>query len=160
MRGKKHSLEDKETVRAMCASNIPVKEISIKTGISESTIYDWMNKDFKTDDEFVKLRDKNKETIINKSWESVISAIDVINRKINRALTAEKAANEIISKLLKGEDLDESELANAKLKLELASSVTLGDVTRSYGVMIDKINLLSGEPTQNLNVTGLKFEDM
>ena len=83
-----------------------------------------------------------------------------MNRKINRALLAEKAANDVINKLLKGEELDEAELTSAKLKLELASSVTLGDVTRSYGVMIDKINLLSGEPTQNVNVTGLKFEDM
>ena len=159
-RGKRTSLETKETVRAMCATNVPVSEIALKTGVSERTIYDWMKKDFNVDDEFAEVRKKNKEKIIDNSWKVVNSAVDVIKRKINRALVAEKAANEVINKLLKGEELDESELTSAKLKLELASSVTLGDVTRSYGVMIDKINLLSGEPTKNVNVTGLKFEDM
>ena len=159
-RGKRTSLETKETVRAMCATNVPVSDIAIKTGVSERTIYDWMKKDFNVDDEFAEVRKKNKEKIINDSWKVVKSAINVMNRKINRALLAEKAANDVINKLLKGEELDEAELTSAKLKLELASSVTLGDVTRSYGVMIDKINLLSGEPTQNVNVTGLKFEDM
>ena len=159
-RGKRTSLETKETVRAMCATNVPVSEIALKTGVSERTIYDWMKKDFNVDDEFAEVRKKNKEKIIDNSWKVVNSAVDVIKRKINRALVAEKAANEVINKLLKGEELDEAELTSAKLKLELASSVTLGDVTRSYGVMIDKINLLSGEPTQNVNVTGLKFEDM
>ena len=103
---------------------------------------------------------RNKKRVINKSWDAVLAAIDVMNRKIGRALGAEEAASSIIDKLLKGKDLDEAELQKARLKLELASSVTLGDVTRSYGILIDKISLLSGDPTQNLNVTGLKFEDM
>ncbi len=160
MRGKKHSLETKEKVRALLASGFTVKEAREMTGVSEQTIYDWLNGDFLTDDEFGKVRDKYKERIINKSWNGVFTAIDVINRKIERALSAEEAASSIIDKLLKGKDLDEAELQKARLKLELASSVTLGDITRSYGVMIDKISLLSGDPTQNLNVTGLKFEDL
>ena len=158
--GKKYPDEVKETVRAMCAADVPVKEITEKTGVPENTIYDWKNHSFKIDDKFQKLRDKNKEKIIDKSWKGVISAIEVINCKIKRALLAEKAAGDIVNKLLSGEEMEEDELIKAKLQLELASSVTLGDVTRSYGVMIDKINLLSGEPTQNLNITGLKFEDM
>ena len=159
-RGKKYSDEVKETVRAMCAANISVKEISEKTGVPENTIYDWKNNSFEKDDEFKKVRDKNKEKIIDESWKGVMSAIKVMNRKIERALMAEKAAEKIIKKLLDGEQMEESELNQAKIKLELASSVTLGDITRSYGIMIDKISLLSGDPTQNLNVTGLKFEDM
>ncbi len=160
MRGKKHSLETKEKVRALLASGFTVKEAHEMTGVSENTIYDWLNGDFLTDDEFRKVRDKYKERIISKSWNGVFAAIDVINRKIKRALSAEEAASSIIDKLLKGKELDEEELQKARLKLELASSVTLGDITRSYGVMIDKINLLSGEPTQNLSVSGLKFEDI
>ncbi len=159
-RGKKYSDEVKETVRAMCAANVPVKEISEKTGVPENTVYDWANHSFNKDDKFVKLRDKNKEKIINNSWKGVNAAVEVINRKINRALSAEKAASSIIDKLLRGEEMDDDELNRAKIKLELASAVSLGDITRSYGIMIDKINLLSGEPTQNVNVTGLKFEDM
>ena len=159
-RGKKYSDEVKETVKAMCAVNVPVKEISEKTGVPENTIYDWMNNSFKKDDKFKKVRDENKEKIINESWKGVKAAIDVMNRKINRALDAEKAAEKIIKKLLNGEKMDDEELNRAKIKLELASAVTLGDVTRSYGVMVDKINLLSGEPTQNLNMSGLKFEDL
>ena len=160
MRGKKHSLETKEKVRALCTSGFSVKEVHGFTGVSENTIYDWLNGDFLTDDEFGKVRDENKKRVINKSWDAVLTAIDVMNRKIGRALGAEEAASSIIDKLLKGKDLDDAELQKARLKLELASSVTLGDITRSYGVMIDKISLLSGDPTQNLNVTGLKFEDL
>ena len=160
MRGKKHSLETKEKVRALVASGFTVKEVHSFTEVSENTIYDWLNGDFLTDDEFGKVRDENKKRIINKSWDAVLSAIDVMKSKIERALRAEEAASSIVDKLLKGKDLDEAELQKARLKLELASSVTLGDVTRSYGVMIDKISLLSGDPTANLNLSGLKFEDM
>ena len=160
MRGKKHSLEIKEKVRALCTSGFSVKEVHGFTGVSENTIYDWLNGDFLTDDEFGKVRDENKKRVINKSWDAVLTAIDVMNRKIGRALGAEEAASSIIDKLLKGKDLDDAELQKARLRLELASSVTLGDITRSYGVMIDKISLLSGDPTQNLNVTGLKVEDL
>lgn len=160
MRGKKHSLEVKEKVRALCTSGFTVKEVHSFTGVSENTIYDWLNGDFLTDDEFKKVRDENKKRIINKSWDAVLAAIDVMKCKIERALRAEEAASSIIDKLLKGKGLEEAELQKAKLKLELASSVTLGDVTRSYGVMIDKISLLSGDPTANLNLSGLKFEDL
>lgn len=160
MRGKKHSFETKEKVRALVASGFTVKEVHDFTGVSENTIYDWLNGDFLTDDEFGKVRDENKKRIINKSWGAVLSAIDVMKSKIERALRAEEAASSIIDKLLKGKDLEEAELQKARLKLELASSVTLGDVTRSYGVMIDKISLLSGDPTANLNLSGLKFEDL
>lgn len=160
MRGKKHSFETKERVRALVASGFTVKEVHDFTGVSENTIYDWLNGDFLTDDEFKKVRDENKKRIINKSWDAVLAAIDVMKSKIERALRAEEAASSIIDKLLKGKNLDEAELQKARLKLELASSVTLGDITRSYGIMIDKINLLSGEPTQNLNLSGMKFEDM
>ena len=144
----------------MCTSGFSVKEVHGFTGVSENTIYDWLNGDFLTDDEFGKVRDENKKRVINKSWDAVLTAIDVMNRKIGRALEAEEAASSIIDKLLKGKDLDDAELQKARLKLELASSVTLGDVTRSYGVLIDKINLLSGDPTANLNLSGLKFEDL
>ena len=160
MRGKKHSLETKEKVRALLACGFSVKEAHKMTGVSEKTIYEWLNGDFLTNDEFRKVRNEYKERIINKSWNGVLAAADVINRKIERALKAEEAASSIINKLLNGKDLDENELQKARLKLEIASSVTLGDITRSYGIMIDKINLLSGEPTQNLNVSGLKFEDL
>lgn len=160
VRGRKYSDEVKETVRAMCAANVPVKEIFEKTGVPENTIYDWKNNSFEKDDEFKKVRDKNKEKIIDESWKGVTAAIKVMNRKIERALAAEKAAEKIIKKLLDGEPMEDSELNQAKIKLELASAVSLGDITRSYGIMIDKINLLSGEPTQNLNVSGMKFEDM
>lgn len=159
-RGKKYSEKVKETVRAMCAVDVPVKEISEKTRVPENTIYDWINNSFKKDDEFKKVRDENKEKIINESWKGVIAAIDVINRKVGRALAAEKGAEKIIKKLLDGEEMDESELNRAKIKLGLASEVSLGDITRSYGIMIDKISLLSGDPTENLKVSGLKFEDM
>lgn len=160
MRGKKHSLETKEKVRALLASGFSVKEAYEKTGVSEKTIYDWQNGDFLTDDEFREVRNKYKERIINKSYNGVLAAVDVINRKIERALAAEEAANSIIDKLLKGKDLEEAEMQKARLKLELANFVTLGDITRSYGIMIDKISLLSGDPTQNLKVSGLKFEDL
>lgn len=160
MRGKKHSLETKEKVRALCTSGFSVKEVHGFTGVSENTIYDWLNGDFLTDDEFKKVRDENKKRVINRSWDAVLTAIDVMNRKIERALGAEEAASSIIDKLLKGKDLSEAELQKARLKLELANSVTLGDVTRSYGVLIDKISLLSGDPTANLNLSGLKFEDL
>ena len=160
MRGKKHSLETKEKVRALIGSGFTVKEAHEMTGVSEKTIYEWLNGDFLTDDEFRKVRNKYKERIINKSWNGVFAAIDVINRKVERALSAEEAASSIIDKLLKGKDLDEAGLQKARLKLELASSVTLGDVTRSYGVLIDKISLLSGDPTANLNLSGMKFEDL
>ena len=164
MRGKKHSLETKEKVRALCTSGFSVKEVHGFTGVSENTIYDWLNGDFLTDDEFKKVRDENKKRVINKSWDAVLTAIDVMNRKIERALGAEEAARSIIDKILKGKDLSEAELQKArlglKLELERASSVTLGDVTRLYGVLIDKISLLSGDPTANLNLSGLKFEDL
>jgi len=160
MRGKKHSFETKEKVRALCASGLSVKEVHDATGVSGKTIYEWLNGDFLTDDEFGKVRKKYKERIINKSWNGALTAADVINRKIERALAAEEEASVIIDKLLKGKDLDDAELQKARLKLELANSVTLGDVTRSYGVLIDKISLLSGDPTANLNLSGLKFEDL
>ena len=160
MRGKKHSFETKEKVRALCTSGFSVKEVHSFTGVSENTIYDWLNGDFLTDDEFGKVRDENKKRIINKSWDAVLSAIDVMKSKIERALRAEEAASSIVDKLLKGKDLDEAGLQKARLKLELASSVTLGDVTRSYGILIDKISLLSGDPTANLNLSGMKFEDL
>lgn len=160
VRGSKTDEELKETVRALLESGENVKSVHEKTGVSIFTIYTWRKNDFQKDDAFTKARNENKEKVINKSWEHVNKAMSVIGAKLTRAIKNEKNLDNLLRKIEKNEELSDTAIRELMSKVTLANSVSLGDAVRTVGVLIDKINLMSGEATQNVNVYGEKFEDL
>lgn len=160
MRGSKISDEKKEKVRALLESGVSVKEIHDKTGVNENTIYSWKNNEFQDDDEFTKLRNENKEKIIKSAWKHVNTCMNVIGLKLNRALDGEKKLTSILEKMKKSKNLSDDEMTKLLSLLKTVSYESLSDVSRTFGVLIDKINILTGESTENININNRKFEDM
>ena len=160
MQGAKTDDAIKEQARALLASGENVNSVHEKTGIPQSTLYTWQKKDFSKDDEFVKLRNENKEKVIKKAWSHIDKAMSVIGSKLQRAIKHEKNLESLLKKIEDSDELTDWQLRELTSKVTLANSVSLGDAVRTVGVLVDKINLMSGEATQNVFVSGAKFEDL
>lgn len=160
MRGSNVDEELKEKARALLATRMSVKEVHEKTGVPLYTLYHWKRTEFQQDDEFAKLRNENKEKIIKSSWKYAQQALALMSKKISRATRLESEIEQLINRLKKQGAVDSSKIELLISKANAANAVTLGDVTRAYGVLIDKINLLSGEATDIVQLNQAKFEDL
>ncbi|MBQ7353588.1 MAG: hypothetical protein IJW54_06285 [Clostridia bacterium] len=163
-KGKAHSQEVYEKAIAMLNEGNKVPYISKELGVPEGTLYMWKN-DADKDPKYKEVRDKiTKERItkhVNKAWDSLELAMNILERKLKNSLVAEKKREQLIKKLLDGK----GDKSFEQLKSELSCIIpdSLGEIVRSFGVLSDKIAVMRGTPTQNLAIDTekkLKFEDL
>lgn len=164
-RGEKIDDRIKAKAQAMLMTGEKVGYISDKLGLAYSTVQSW-KKQLENDDEFVKVRDKIINDRLNEylitALECEGTALDIVKMKLQSALVAEQNRSQLINNLIESTDSDD--LCDAKQNLQAVLPETLSDVVRCFGVMAEKVALMSGKSTQNVNLNGnvnvgMKFED-
>ena len=164
-RGKKIDDRIKAKAQAMLMTGEKVVFVADKLGLSHSTVQSW-KKQFENDDEFVKVRDKIITDRLNEYLMTALecegTALNIVKMKLDSALVAEQNRQKLIENTIELNDSDD--LSEAKRNLQAVLPEELSDVVRAFGVMAEKVALMSGKSTQNVNLSGnvsvgMKFED-
>lgn len=164
-RGKKIDDRIKAKAQAMLMTGEKVVFVADKLGLSHSTVQSW-KKQLEKYDEFVKVRDKIITDRLNEylitALECEGTALNIVKMKLDSALVAEQNRQKLIENTIELNDSDD--LSEAKRNLQAVLPEELSDVVRAFGVMAEKVALMSGKSTQNVNLSGnvsvgMKFED-
>lgn len=165
-RGKKTDEKIKMKAYALLMTGNEVAYITDKLGLAYSTVQSW-KKQLENDDEFVKVRDKIINDRINEYLMTALecegTALKIVQMKLDSAMIAEQNRSKLINNLIEMDaEADESTMQR-DIKNILPEA--LSDVVRCFGVMAEKVALMSGRSTQNLNLSGnvsvgVKFEDL
>ena len=165
-RGKKIDDKIKAKAQAMLITGEKVVFVAKELGLAQNTVQSW-KKQLESDDEFVKVRDKIVTDRLNSylitALECEGTALDIVKMKLESALIAERNRKILIENTI--ELNDSAELNEAKRNLQAVLPEALSDVVRAFGVMAEKVALMSGKNTHNVNLNGsvsvgLKFEDL
>lgn len=165
-RGKKIDDRIKTKAQAMLMTGEKVVYIAEKLGLSESTVQNW-KKQLDDNKELAEVRDKIITDRINEylitALECEGTALNIVKMKLDSAMIAEQNRSKLINNLIEMDaEADESTMQR-DIKNILPEA--LSDVVRCFGVMAEKVALMSGRSTQNLNLSGnvsvgVKFEDL
>lgn len=162
-RGVKISAKVKAKALVMLMSGDTMTYIHEQLGIGISTIATW-KKALNDSGEFENIRNN----ILKEQWDKYLldalgcqeTALEILGMKLENALTAEKNRKVLFDGIVK---LSEGESGEAlKRNLNLIQSESIGDIARVFGLMTEKVAVMSGKATHNLNLNGevkLKFED-
>ena len=146
--GSKYTDEQKEQALAMLTT-MSFKAVSKSLKIPENTLRDWKNNAEKINPEFVKLRNKKKEEFVEKAWNIIGKANLLIEKKIDRALSAEDDIENIIKKAKNSENLDKDDIANLIKNIHKLGIENIGQVSTVIGTLYDKQALINKEATVN-----------
>ncbi len=165
-RGKKIDDRIKAKAQAKLMMGNNVSFVAKALGLADSTVRTW-EKQLENDDEFVKVRDKIINDRVNEylitALECEGTALNIVKMKLDSALVAEQNRKKLIENTIELNDSDD--LSEAKRNLQAVLPEALSDVVRAFGVMAEKVALMSGKSTQNVNLSGsvsvgVKFEDL
>ena len=146
--GSKYTDEQKEQALAMLTT-MSFKAVSKSLKIPENTLRDWKNNAEKINPEFVKLRNKKKEEFVEKAWNIIGKANLLIEKKIDRALSAEEDIENIVKKAKNSENLDKDDIANLIKNIHKLGIENIGQVSTVIGTLYDKQALINKEATVN-----------
>lgn len=146
VRGKKHTPELREKTLALYATNNNLAETAKQLNIATSTIQNWIEEAKTKDDEFVKVRNKKREELIDIAWDGVKKGATLINIRLTRALEKEQELDRLLANASR-EDYAEIAKNVATLKCE-----NLSQIATALGVLYDKQALLQNEATTRVGV--------
>lgn len=168
-RGVKIDEHIKIKAQIMLATGDTVSFICDKLGLKDSTVRAWQ-KALKNDEEFAKVRDNILNKRLNeymfKAMEAQGTALDILVKKLETATVCEDKRKELIDKLLASKEDSEAKLTTDEIKkaVSLLLPENLGEITRAFALLTEKVALMSGRPTVNVNHSGevgfKKFEDL
>lgn len=150
MRGKKTSEEDKEKVRTVIYLNPEAThtDISRETGIPRSTVIEVMkDKNFIDKDKFDEARQIKKQEFIDKAWSVVQKALELTERRFNKALDNEAQFDDLMSQIASDGSMTGKEREALINKLRAVEMANIKDIAITLGTIYDKQALASGEPT-------------
>lgn len=131
--------------------NATAKEL----GISDSTVKKII---MENQEEFGKVQEQKKEEFSNKASKIIDKALELLNRRYDKALNNEDKLEELIDIVMYEDDPDSDERLSYKQKLEIAKKLSrielnsLSEITTSMGTLYDKMRLANGESTVNNDV--------
>lgn len=146
--GSKYTDEQKEQALAMLTT-MSFKAVSKSLKIPENTLRDWKNNAEKINPEFVKLRNKKKEEFVEKAWNIIGKANLLIEKKIDRALSAEEDIENIVKKAKNSENLEKDDIANLIKNIHKLGIENIGQLSTVIGTLYDKQALINKEATVN-----------
>lgn len=164
-RGKKIDDRIKAKAQAMLMTGEKVAFVADRLDLSYTTVQSW-KKQLENDDEFVKVRDKIITDRLNEYLMTALecegTALNIVKMKLDSALIAEQNRGKLIDNLIKMDAGEDEGTMQRDLRAVLPEA--LSDVVRCFGVMAEKVALMSGKSTQNVNLSGsvsvgMKFED-
>ena len=168
-RGVKIDERIKAEAQLLLATGNTVSYICQKLGLKDSTVRTW-EKALKNDGEFEKVRDNILNRRLNEYMLKALSAqgtaLDILIKKLDTAVICEDKRKELIDKLLASKKDGEAELTTDEIKkaVSLLLPENTGEITRAFALLTEKVALMSGRPTANVNHSGevgvKKFEDL
>ena len=168
-RGVKIDERIKVKAQIMLATGDTVSFVCETLGLADSTVRSWQ-KALQNDEEFAKVRDNILNKRLNeymlKAMEAQGAALDIMVKKLETAIVCEEKRKELIDKLLASKKDGEAELSTDEIKkaVSLLLPESLGDISRTFALLTEKVALMSGRPTVNVEHSGAlgikKFEDL
>lgn len=162
-RGKKTDEKVKAKAQAMLMTGEKVVFVASKLGLSESTVQNW-KKQLDDNKELAEVRDKIITDRINEylitALECEGTALKIVQMKLDSAMIAEQNRKKLIDHLVEMDAGEDEGTMQRDMRAVLPEA--LSDVVRCFGVMAEKVALMSGRATQNVNLSGsvgMKFED-
>jgi len=146
--GSKYTDEQREKALAMLMT-MSFKAVSESLDIPENTLRDWNKNAEKINPEFVELRKKKKEEFVEKSWSIIEKANRLIEKKLDRALSAEEDIENIIEKAKRSENLDKDDIVALTKNIHKLGIENIGQVSTVIGTLYDKQALINKEATVN-----------
>ena len=163
MRGKKYNDDIKEQAIALLATNNNISEIARQLDIKQNTLRTWKKKleEEPTEEskKFVKLREEKKKTFIDKAWKIIEQAQDLLERRIERALSSEEDLDNLLSEVLRTEGLTNDDRKALYKKMSAIKIEDIGKLTTALGTLYDKQALANGDVTSREEQVVKKFED-
>jgi IS30 family transposase len=149
VRGKKTTDEKKEEVRAVIYLNPEAsnRDIAKQTNLPESTVRE-VKKDIVNTDEFDEVRSQKKREFIGRAWNVVQKALELTERRFNKALDNEAEFDELMSQIASDGDMTAKQKESLISKLRAVEMANIKDIAITLGTIYDKQALASGEPTQ------------
>ena len=166
-RGVKIDEQIKTKAQIMLATGDTVSFVCKKLGLKDSTVRTWQ-KALKKDEEFVNFRDNILNKRLNeymfKAMDAQGMALNILVKKLETAMVCEEKRKELIDKLLESEEGSGMSGEELKRAISLLLPENLGDISRTFALLSEKVALMSGRPTANVNHSGevgfKKFEDL
>ena len=150
--GSKYTDEQKEQALAMLTT-MSVKAVSENLNIPENTLRDWKKNAEKTNPEFVELRNEKKKQFVEKAWNIMEKANQLLERKLDRALTKEKELDDDLDELYEETDFekkkDREKYLRVARKVDALKMENIGQLSTVIGTMYDKQALINKEATVN-----------
>lgn len=158
-RGKKHNDDIKEKALALLAVNNNVQDVANQLGLKYSTVKTWEKKALKSSEEgeeesdLAKLRNKKKEEFVEKAWNIIEKANQLMERKIDRALTKEQeldaALEELGNQTNWNNKKDKETYFRVARKIDALKMENISQLSTIIGTLYDKQALISREATVN-----------
>ena len=125
-------------------------------GISANTVKNIINKQKKENpEEYAKVCEEKKEEFSDKASVIIDKALELLNRRYDKALKNENELEELIDIVMNADEKEED--MTYKEKLAIAKKIGrielngLSEITTSMGTLYDKMRLAKGESTSNIN---------
>ncbi len=161
-RGVKIDEKIKSQAMIMLLYGDTVSYICDELGLKDSTVRTW-EKALKNDPEFVNFRDniikERRDAYLLEACVCQGKTLKVLHKKLNNAMVCENKRSELIDKVLKSQEGSGMSSEELKKMVALLLPEAIGDIVRAFSVLTEKVALMSGEPTQNINQF-VKFEDL
>lgn len=156
----------KSQAMLMLAWGDTVSYICDRLGLKDSTVRTW-EKALKSNDKFVKFRDniikERRDAYLLEACVCQGKALKVMHQKLDNAIICEGKRAELIKKLSECNKDDEEKLSVEELKKAITYFLpeSLDSMVRAFNILTEKVALLNGDATQNVNHSGsVKFEDL
>ena len=147
--GSKYTDEQKEQALAMLTT-MSFKAVSKSLKIPERTLRDWKDTEEKINPEFAELRNEKKKQFVESSWRIIEKANQLIEKKIDRALSAEEDIDKIMKKAKGNESLDKDDIVALTKNIHKLGIENIGQVSTVIGTLYDKQALINKEATSCL----------
>ena len=150
-RGKKTSYEDMQRMFISYAQTGNFAETAKKLGFSANTVKGVILKN-KDKNEFANLLNKNKKAFADKATTIIDKGLNLIERRLDRAIEHEEALDEIIYEIERDSELSEKTKISAIRKIRELQLQSAKDLAVLVGTMYDKRALSQDESTENTKV--------
>lgn len=142
----------KAKVRASYALTNSYNATAKEFGISDKTVKKIIEEQ---PEEFTKVYEQKKETFAEQAQSIIDKAMELLQRRYDKALQKEKELEEMMETISKTskDDIDYQEKIAAIKKLSKIELNNLAEITTSMGTIYDKMRLDKGQSTGNIKVS-------
>lgn len=150
--GSKYTDEQREQALAMLIT-MSFKEVSSSLNIPERTLRDWKENEEKINPEFAELRHEKKKQFVESAWSIIGKANQLLERKIDRALTKEQELDDTLNDLYESTNFqnkrEKERYYRVARKIEALKMENIGQLSTVIGTLYDKQALINKEATVN-----------